>query len=158
MSVTEYLGTLIAVSAVTAVLGILPNEERMRRAVSFVLSLAVLSAIALPLPALLSDLPDDYGEVLDRLKTEAAVGEDYLKGETLAAVGEGIAAHLTARFDLRAGALSVTVTGDIVDSTVILRTVTLALSPAAATADVRGMVAYVKENTGASCEVIYLEE
>ena len=158
MSVGEYVSTLLTVSAVTAVLGLLPSEERARRALTLVLSVAVLSAVALPLPALLSDLPDEYGAYLDRLDASTAEGDAYLKGETLAAVGEGIAAHLTSRYDVRAGALSVTVEGEVVDGTVILRRVKIYLSPAAATVDARSMTAYVKENTGALCEVIYLEE
>ena len=139
MSVGEYLSTLLTVSAVTAVLGLLPSGERLGRAFSFVLAVVVLSATVLPLPTLLSDLPTEYGDYLDRLESGASEGEQYLEGKTLSAVGEGIAAHLISRYDLRAGSLSVTVEGAVVDGTVILRTVTLCLSPDAVTADVRGM-------------------
>ena len=154
----EYLVTILAVSAVTAILGILPGEEAMRRTVSFALSLTLLAAVVLPLPALLSDLPTDYAGILDRLEAEGAEGSDYLREETLSAVGEGIRQHLTEEYDLPEGELSVAVTGDIVDGTVILRRVTLTVGPRAAAADIPSVVKYIKKNTGAECEVIYREE
>lgn len=153
-----YLLTVLAVSAVVAILGVLPGDERLKRPVSLILSLAVMASVVIPLPALLSGLPQDYSAYLDRLEGESEVGSDYLEGETLAAVGEGIAAYLSDRYDLPAGGLTVTVEGDIVDSTVILRRVRLCLSPVAASADARSMIRDVKRETGAECEVIYLEE
>lgn len=153
-----YLLTVLAVSAVVAILGVLPGDERLKRPVSLILSLAVMASVVIPLPALLSGLPQDYSAYLDRLEGESEAGSDYLEGETLAAVGEGIAAYLSDRYDLPAGGLTVTVEGDIVDSTVILRRVRLFLSPVAASADARSMIRDVKRETGAECEVIYLEE
>lgn len=154
----EYLITVLCVSAVTAVLGILPSDEKMKKSVSFALSLVLLAAVVLPLPALLTDLPRDFSAYLEELEGEIASGSDYLEGETLAAVGDGIAAHLADRYGLARGAISAVVEGDIVDNTVILTRVEIALSPSAQAADVRGMVYYVEENTGADCEVIYLEK
>lgn len=153
----EYLVTILAVSAVTAILGILPGEEGMRRTVSFALSLALLAAVVLPLPTLLRDLPADYSGILDRLEADSAEGEDYLREETLTAVGEGIRKHLSEEYSLPDGELSVAVTGDIVDGTVILRRVTLTVGPRAAAADIPSIVKYIKKNTGAECEVIYRE-
>ena len=154
----DYLTTVLLVSAVTAVLGLLPSDEKMRRAVSFALSLAVLSAIVLPLPGLFTGLSGDVSSFLDRLEGEAAAGEGYLEGETMTAVGEGIARHLRERYDLKETELSVTVTGDIVDGTVILRSVVLTLAGRGVTADVPAIVQYTEKNTGAECEVIYREE
>ena len=154
----EYLVTVLLVSAVTAVLGILPSDAKMKRSVSFGLAIILLSAVVLPLPTLLSDLPRDYAGYLERLEGEIASGSDYLEAETLDAVGEGIAAHLADRYGIPLGAITARVEGDITDSTVILRRVILSLAPAAQTADVRGMIYYVEENTKAECEVIYLEE
>ena len=154
----EYLVTILCVSAVTAVLGILPSDEKMKKSVHFALSLVLLSAVVLPLPSLLSDLPRDYSAYLDELESESVTGGAYLERETLAAVGEGIADHLADRYGIPRGAIAASAEGNIVEGTVILRCVTLSLSPAAQTADVRGMIYYVEENTGAECEVIYLEE
>ncbi len=153
----DYLVTILLVSAVTAVLGALPNEEKMKKTVSFALSLGVLSAIVLPLPTLLGKLPSDYSSFLDRLEAESLAGEDYLKAETLAAVGEGMAAYLSERYGLAREEVSVTVSGEIVDGTVILREVTLTLAGRAATADIPAMVKYIEGNTGADCEVIFGE-
>lgn len=153
----EYLVTLLAVSAVTAILGILPGEEGMRRTVSFALSLTVLAAVVLPLPTLLRDLPEDYAGILDRFKTDRLEGDDYLKEETLTAVGEGICRHIVDKYGIAEGELSVTAEGDIVDGTVILRRVVLTVGGAAAAADLPSIVAYIKKNTGAECEVIYRE-
>ena len=150
--------TVLAVSAVVAILGVLPGDEKMRRPLSFVLALAVLSAVVIPLPALLSDIPHDYAAYLERLEDSSAVGDGYLEGETFAAVGEGIATYLSGRYDLPAGGVQVDVEGDMIDGTVILRRVRLYLSPAASTADARSMVAEVRAETGAECEVIYLEK
>lgn len=154
----EYLVTVLLVSAVTAVLGILPSDEKMKKAVNFALSLVLLSAVVLPLPTLLSGLPRDYSAYLEELEGEIASGSDYLEKETLAAVGDGIAAHLADRYGIPRGAITAVAEGDIVDNTVILRRVTLSLSRAAQTADIRSIIYYVEENTGADCEVIYLEE
>ena len=154
----DYLVTVLLVSAATAVLGILPSDEKMKRAVGFALSIVLLSAVVLPLPTLLSDLPRDYSGYLEALDREIAMGSDYLKGETLSAVGEGIADHIADRYGIPRGAITAEVEGDIVDSTVILRRVRLSLAPAAQSADVRSIKYYVEENTNAECEVIYLEE
>lgn len=154
----EYLMTLLVVSAVTAILGMLPGEEGMRRTVSFALSLTVLSAVVLPLPTLLRQLPSDYEEILDRLESDRTEGGDYLREETLSAVGEGIQRHISEKYALPEGELSVAVFGDIVDDTVILRRVTLTVGPRAAAADMPSIVAYIKKNTGAECEVIYRED
>ncbi len=153
-----YLAGILAVSAVTALLGLLPSDERIRKTVSFALSLAVLSAIVLPLPKLLRELPSDYSSLLERLDGEAAAGEDYLKGETLSAVGAGIAAYLSEEIGLPRSEITVLPEGDIVGDTLILRRVTLVLGRRAAAADVPRMVRAVEENTGAECEVRYLEE
>ena len=154
----EYLVTLLCVSAATAVLGILPSDEKMKKAVSFALSLVLLAAVVLPLPDLLTDLPRDFGAYLEELEGEIVSGSDYLEGETLTAVGDGIAAHLADHYGLARGAIAATVEGDIVDNTVILRRVVLYLAPSAQAADVRSILYYVEENTGADCEVIYLEK
>lgn len=153
----EYLVTLLAVSAVTAILGILPGEEGMRRTVSFALSATVLAAVVLPLPTLLRDLPEDYAGILDRLEADRLSGDDYLREETLSAVGEGIRRHISEKYALSEGELSVTAEGDIVDGTVILRRVVLTVGGAAAAADLPAIVKYIKKNTGAECEVIYRE-
>lgn len=154
----EYLVTVLLVSAVTAVLGILPSDAKMKRSVSFGLAIVLLAAVVLPLPGLLSDLPRDYSAYLERLEGEIASGSDYLEAATLDAVGEGIAAHLSDRYGIPRGAITARAEGEVIDNTVILRQVTLFLAPAAQTADVRGMIYYVKENTKAECEVVYLEE
>lgn len=154
----DYLVTVLLVSAVTAVLGILPSDEKLKKTVSLSLSLILLSAVVLPLPALLSDLPRDYAAYLEELDGEIQSGSDYLEEKTLDAVGEGIAAHLAERYGIKRGAISVAVSGDIVDSTVILRHVAVSLAPSAQTADVRSIIYYVEENTNAECEVIYLEK
>ena len=154
----EYLTTVLTVSAVTAVLGLLPSEERMRRTVSFALSLAVLSVIVLPLPGLLSGLSAGAGDFLERLEGETAAGENYLTGETMTAVGQGLTRHLCERYGLGEGELCVTATGDIVDGTVIVRHVTLSLSRRGIYSDVPSMVKYMESATGAVCEVIYRED
>lgn len=153
----EYLVTLLLVSAVTAVLGTLPGEEKMKRTVSFALSLGVLSAVVLPLPTLLAELPADYSSFLDHLEAGSLSGESYLEAETMAAVGEGMAAHLAEKYSLAREELAVEAEGDIVDGTVILRRVRLLLSGRAAAADVPAIVGYIEHNTGAECEVIYRE-
>ena len=153
----DYLVTLLVVSAVTAVLGALPNEEKMKRTVSFALALGVLSAVVLPLPTLLGELPRDYAALLDRLEAESLSGEDYLKAETLSAVGDGMAAHLCEKYGLAREEVAARVEGEIVDGTVILRRVTLTLSGRAATADIPAIVKYIEANTSADCEVIFGE-
>lgn len=155
---SEYLVTILCVSAGTAVLGILPSEEKMKKSVQLALSLLLLAAVVLPLPSLLADLPRDYGGYLEGLEGESVAGGEYLEGEMLSAVADGIAEHLAGRYGIPRGAIAVVAEGDIVDRTVILSRVVLSLAPAAQTADVRGMIHYVEENTGAECEVIYLEE
>lgn len=153
----DYLVTILVVSAVTAVLGALPNEEKMKKTVSFALGLGVLSAVVLPLPTLLEELPSDYSALLDRLEVGSLSGEEYLKAETLSAVGDGMAAHLSERYGLFREEVAVAVEGEIVDGTVILRRVELALSGRAATADIPTIVQYIESNTGAECEVIFGE-
>ena len=153
----DYLVSLLLVSAVTAVLGLLPSEEKMRRTVGFVLSLAVLSAVALPLPALLSELPREYEGILDRLDGASAEGSDYLTAETLSAVAEGISAHLAERYGLPREEITAEAFGEIVGDTLILRRVTLTLGPRAAMADVPSIVKYIEANTAAECEVYYRE-
>lgn len=151
----EYLTALLLVSAVTAVLSFLSGEGATKKGVQFALSLVVLAAVVLPLPGLVGRIPDEYGDVLDRLRGEYTEGEDYWQAATLAAVEEGIALHLCERYGLLEGELSVSALGDIVDGTVILHRVTLSVRGGAWAADLPGMIRYVEENTGAECEVIY---
>ena len=117
-----------------------------------------MASVVLPLPALISGLPEDYTAYLERLEGESAAGGDYLEAATLSAVGEGIAAYLRERYALPLGSITATAEGDIVDGTVILRRVRLCLTPEAATADARSMIREIRAETGAECEVIYLEE
>ncbi len=152
----DYLIALLVTSAVTAILSLLPSDEKMRKTVNFVLSIGVLSAVVLPLPTLLSSLPSDYSAILERLDFEVGE-EDYLQKVTLEAVGEGMAAHLSERYGIRAEDISVTAEGDTVDDTVILRHITVMLAGRAASADIPSLVRYVEEETGADCEVIYIE-
>ena len=153
-----YLLTVLTVSAVVAILGALPGEEKLRRPVSLVLSLAVMASVVIPLPALLSGLPRDYTDYLERLEVKSEVGSDYLEAETLTAVGEGIAAYLCEQYSLPARSITVEAEGDIADGTVILRRVRLYLAPGAGSADARSMIRDIRAETGAECEVIYLEE
>ena len=153
----EYLTSLLAVSAVTAVLSLLSGEGAAKKGVTLALSLILLSTVILPLPGLLSKIPDEYGALLDRLEGEYPDAEGYWQAATMAAVEEGIARHLCERYGLAGDALSVSAHGDIVDGTVILHRVTLSVSGGAWAADLPGIVRYVEENTGAECEVIYRE-
>ena len=154
----EYLSSILLVSAVTAILGALPSEERVRRTVSFALSVTVLAAVVLPLPGLLTGLGGDLSAVIDSLDGEALGGGDWLEEETLATVADGLSEHLCERYSVGEGDLSVAVDGDVVDGVVILVRVTLSLAPRAQIANVPGLVRYIEENTGAECEVIYLEK
>lgn len=154
----EYLTTVLLVSAVTAILGVLPSEERIRKTVAFAMSLCVLSAVVLPLPALLSDVRLEYSSILDSLEGETLKGSEWLEEETLATVATGLSEHLCERYGVAEGELSVAVDGDLIDGTVILHRITLSLSGRAQMADAIGMKKYIEENTGAECEVIYLEK
>ena len=154
---TEYLQSILLVSAVTAVLGLLPTEGRMKRAVSFALAAAVLSALVLPLPKLLLGLPSDYSSLLERLEGEALGEEGYIKAETLSAVEEGMHTYLTERYRLSPEDLTLSLEGDIVDNTVIVRRVTLTLSGRGVMGDVRSMVEHIEKNTNAECVVNYRE-
>ena len=154
----DYLSTLLLVSAITALLSALPSEGGAKRAVSFALSLAVLSAVVLPLPALLSGSREGLSEILDSLSGEAEEGSDWLEAETLLATAEGLKSYLCEEFGLRPAEVAVAVEGDLIDNTVILRRVTLSLTGRAAAADVPRLVRTVEAETGADCEVIYPEE
>ena len=154
----EYLTSILLVSAVTAVLSALPSEERVRRSVSFAMAVAVLAVTVLPLPSLLSGLRGGYSSVLDRLEEESLLGSEWLEEETLASVSDGLRDHLADRYRISADDIEVEAFGDLLDGTVILHTVKVTLSGGAQMADVIGMVKYIEENTGAECEVIYLEK
>ncbi len=152
----DYLTSLLLVSAITAVLGILPTEERLRKTVSFALSLSVLGAILFPLPALLGEM-DGFRDILEELESEGEAATDWLESETLAATAEGIRRYLIDEYDLREEEITVTVEGNCVDSTVILRRITLGVTGRAATADLPRIVRALEADTGAECEVIYPE-
>ena len=85
-------------------------------------------------------------------------GSDWLEEETLASVSEGLRDHLSDRYRISREEIAVEVVGDLLDGTVILSTVRVTLTGRAQMADVIGMVKYIEENTGAECEVIYLEK
>lgn len=152
----EYLTSILIVSAVTAVLGILPTDERLRRTVSFALSLTVLSTVLLPLPTLLGHL-DGFSDVLSELESEGEASTDWLEGETLAATADGIRSYLVEEYGLKEDEIAVSVEGDLIDSTVILRRITLRVTGRAAAADIPGIVRALEKDTGAKCEVIYPE-
>lgn len=152
----DYMTAILIVSAVTAVLGLLPTDERLRKSVSFALSLAVLGTVLLPLPTLLGRI-DGFSDILAELESEGEASADWLEGETLAATAEGIRRYLVEEYDLRESEIAVTVEGDLITGTVILRRVTLAVTGRAATADIPRIVKALEADTGAECEVIYPE-
>ena len=154
---TEYLTSLLLVSAVTAVLGILPTEEKLRRTVSFALSLTVLGAVLLPLPSLLAGIGDVSGLFSD-LEGGIAEGDDWLEGETLAATAEGIRLYLSEEYGIADGDIEVTLDGDLIDGTLILRRITLTVGGRATAADLPRIVRDLREDTGADCEVTYRED
>ncbi len=151
----DYLSTLLLVSAVTAVLSVLPSEGQVKKAAAFALSLAVLSAVVLPLPSLLSGGKGSLDGLLAELEGEAAAGSDWLESETLAATAEGIRQYLCEEYGLSPSEVTVTAEGDLIDNTVILTRVTLWLTGRAATADVPRIVRAMEKETGAECCVEY---
>ncbi len=152
----DYLTAILIVSAVTAVLGILPTDERLRKTVSFALSLTVLGAVLLPLPTLLGRM-EGFSDILSELESEGEASTDWLEGETLAATAEGIRRYLIEEYDLADSEIAVTVEGDLISGTVILRRITLSVTGRAAAADIPGIVRALESDTGAECEVIYPE-
>ena len=151
----DYLTTLLLVSAVTAVLSVLPSEGPVKKAAALALSLSVLSAVVLPLPSLLAGRDGDLSDLLAELRGETVAGSDWLKNETLSATAEGIREHLCREYGLSSDELTVTVEGDLIDNTVILARVTLWLTGRAAAADVPRIVRAIEADTGAECCVEY---
>ena len=153
-----YLVSLLLVTAVTAVLSSLPHEEKIKKTVSFALSLAVLATIVLPLPSLLEGRDAQLSSLLSALDGTTPSGSDWLKAETLDAVAEGMRAHLVSEYGLPSDEVGLAIEGDVVDGTVIVRHIRLTLGGRAAAADIPSIVRALEGDTGAECEVIYLED
>lgn len=145
----EYFITVLTVGAVSAVLMALSPSGEVKKGVRFVLSLAVLAAVILPLGGGTLKLP-----ALPRGEAESGGQDGYLQQKTVEAVFRGMEAALTERFDLPEG-ISLSGEADVVGDTVIVRRIVLTLQGRAVTADVPAMLSYLSENTGAECEVIY---
>lgn len=151
----EILTTLLLVSAISALATLLLPEKnkKMRRAGELAIALFVLAALVNPL-TLLSELQFDPDDL--RYPTADLPTGDYTSStweEMEKAVGEGIARDLAARYGVRAADVAVSPTLALSDNELTVKSLSVAVSRAAATLDLVAVRAYAEKTYSTTCEV-----
>ena len=151
----EYLLTLMGVSLLNGIVGVLSPEGAMKKYVRLVGALCLICVIAQPIFSLLSG----NGWRMDRLwkgvSSEESASYEVLYEEMILSGSEQYAqARLTGeiakKFDLSDDSFSVTVRGGEQEATV-----TVVLRDAAIFVDPKEIIAYMQESYGCACTVIY---
>ena len=152
----EYLASLVLVSAVATLAGLLipEGDARTRRMTEFGLGILILTVILQPLSSL-----KDLSFAGENIFSGIPETEDMtdLSPESWKAVGEGIARgierDIASRYRIPEDCITATVTPVLTDDELKIGALALTFRGAALTADLLAVERYAEEAYGAECEV-----
>ena len=154
----EYLVSAVAVCALCALADTLFPDGKLKKEMSFALSLVVVLVLVSPLFSALSNI-DEMGQgfisELEDLDTQHYEGELYDVGERL--LEEGIARTLCERFSLSESELGADATISFIGDELLVERVEISLSGSAIFSDIHEIKKYVQRQICDECEVILLE-
>ena len=155
----EYALSLIMISLLCAVVSTLSPEGKMKRPVSFSLSLVLLCVLISPLFDALGDVKNisqDFFLNTDISNGESVTNPDFEK-ETEDAICEGLIIALSEKFGLAEDNIVAKCKIRIIGSEVIFLRVEITLSGKAVFSDIRKIEEYIESSLGCECEVYLLE-
>ncbi len=124
-------------------LAFLPADGKWRRLLDLAFSLLLLLSLLLPLRE--ASLPS--------FSFTPAEGES--ERLPLSLCEEALEEHLTERFRLPEGSITLALEGEIADGTLILRRATVHVSRRGEAGDIKGLIHYLEEHTGAVITAVY---
>ncbi len=155
----EYAISLIMVSLLCAVLSTLSPEGKMKRPISFSLSLVLLCVLISPLFGALGNIKDISQEFFlntDVSSDEPVANPDFEK-ETEDAICEGLIIALSDKFGMSEENIKAKCKIKIIGSEVLFLRVEITLSGRAVFSDIRKIEEYIESSLGCECEVYLLE-
>lgn len=161
MSALEYVVGIVSASVAVSLIKLLFSDDGggVKKTLSYVLSVAMVSAVMLPLGGLLSEFLDGLEngkysvDVNESEKGSLSALLDEAEKVSADELGAVLARRAEERFDLPERSVSVTLTLDFGES-VTITSLTVYLSGRAALEDPRRIKAFIFELTEFECEVV----
>lgn len=155
----EYLVSAIAILAICAIVDNISPDGKMKKSVSFALSLAVTLALISPLACAFSELREKSENFIYEMESayDGAFENSTLEYTTSEAANEGIKAAVAEKFGIDRSNLEAKCKLNIIGESVIFEKVEILLSGKGIFADTVGIKKYVSDSLGCECEVRLLE-
>ena len=155
----EYAISFIMVSLLCAVVSVLSPEGKMKKSVSFSLSLVLICVLIFPLFGALGDIEnisqDFFGEI-DISDSGEIVNSDFER-ETEVAICDGLVNALSDKFGISKDNIKVDCGIRIIGSDLIFENVEITLFGRAVFSDINKIEDYIEDSLGCECEVYLLE-
>ena len=153
MALSEYFGTLIAISAVVAFASLLAHDGQGARAAAPCLGIILLFVAATPVIGAVGNIADGtYSDLFGDLDALPEEGEGDYYEAVADAFALGVERMVESEFSLRDSDVTVAVKGFVLTE-MRAQSVCVVLSGAAVTADARAIKSRVKEAGLGECEV-----
>lgn len=155
----EYALSVIMVSLLCAVVSALSPEGKMKKSVSFSLSLVLLCVLISPLFDALGDIKEigrDFFQNTDISSGEDVINSDFEK-KTERAVCDGLIIALGDKFGIGKDDVEAECKLRIIGSEVIFEKVEITLLGRAVFSDIHKIKEYIEDSLGCECEVYLLE-
>ncbi len=155
----EYLTSVIAVAAICAIIDTLSPDGKMKKSVSFALSLAVTLALLSPLSFSISGIKEKSESFISEIESayDGAYSNSSLEYTTSEAANEGIKEAISGKFGIDKSNIEAKCKLNIIGETVVFEKVEIFLYGKGIFADTVGIKKYVSESLGCECEVKLLD-
>ena len=155
----EYLVSAIAVAAICAVVDMISPDGKMKKSVSFALSLAVTLALVSPLSFSLSGIKEKSEAFISEVESayDTSYSDTSLEYTTSEAANEGIKKAISEKFGIDKVNIETKCALDIIGEAVIFEKVEIYLYGKGIFADTAGIKKYVSDSLGCECEVKLLD-
>ena len=155
----EYAISFIMVSLLCAVVSAVSPEGKMKKSVSFSLSLLLICVLISPLFDALGDIENISRDFFDEMNISDG-GElinSEFERETEAAICDGLIAALNDKFGISKDNMSVECGIRIIGSDLVFEKVEITLFGRAVFSDINKIEEYIEDSLGCECEVYLLE-
>jgi hypothetical protein len=156
----EYMMTLMTVSVICGVIGVLSPKEDMGKYLSLVCGICALGIIVAPITELIKkadELPDMLGyesgsydeEFYEKTFEDSIVEGSINQAESI------LENNLSGELDIDRESFDITLSVERVQSVLRVKRATVTIYPKGLTIDARSVIEYIEKNLGCSCMIIY---